>query len=211
MSDMYFKSLPDTSTPLIPSNLDKLNDIKVSPTQPETGEKVWFKTDNNSILVKNEDGLYEEFIKKQISFNEIANSTIKHFNIQTDGSSGWYSILKLSDADWSSALIKIDVSNNEGRLQSVLLYAGIITDGDTSFRKILKTIGESIGYSSYSPVFSAVRISDGEGGHYLDINLSSALSFDINIIVIDGIGEWTIDGAVNQSASSNTSLLEIDL
>lgn len=47
MSDMYFKSLPDTSTPLIPINLDKLNDIKVSPTEPTTSEKVWVQKGKN--------------------------------------------------------------------------------------------------------------------------------------------------------------------
>lgn len=47
MSDMYFKSLPDKSTPLIPSNLDKLNDIKVSPTEPTTNEKVWIQKGKN--------------------------------------------------------------------------------------------------------------------------------------------------------------------
>lgn len=51
MSDMYFKSLPDTSTPLIPDNLDKLNDIKVSPTEPTTNEKVWIQKGKN--LIKN--------------------------------------------------------------------------------------------------------------------------------------------------------------
>jgi hypothetical protein len=49
MSDMYFKSLPDTSTPLIPSNLDKLNDIKISPTEPTTNEKVWIQKGKNLI------------------------------------------------------------------------------------------------------------------------------------------------------------------
>jgi hypothetical protein len=67
MSDMYFKSLPDTSTPLIPENLDKLNDIKVSSTEPSTGEKVWIQNtdDDKKIYVKNDDGVYEEFIKNE--------------------------------------------------------------------------------------------------------------------------------------------------
>ena len=53
MSDMYFKSLPDKSTPLIPTNLDKLNDIKVSPTQPTTNEKVWIQRGNNILNLSN--------------------------------------------------------------------------------------------------------------------------------------------------------------
>lgn len=39
--------------------------VAVSPTQPKTNEKVWFKTDNNSILVKNDNGVYERFIQEE--------------------------------------------------------------------------------------------------------------------------------------------------
>lgn len=47
MSDMYFQNLPNTSTPITAENLNKLNDIKVSSTQPSTGEKAWFKSGKN--------------------------------------------------------------------------------------------------------------------------------------------------------------------
>ena len=47
MADMYFENLPSTNTPLIASNLDKLNDIKVSATEPNTGEKVWLQKGKN--------------------------------------------------------------------------------------------------------------------------------------------------------------------
>ena len=47
MSDMYFRNLPDTTTPIIDVNLNKLNDVKVSTTQPITGEKVWIKKGKN--------------------------------------------------------------------------------------------------------------------------------------------------------------------
>lgn len=47
MSDMYFQNLPSTSTPIMAENLNKLNDIKVSSTQPSTGEKAWFKSGKN--------------------------------------------------------------------------------------------------------------------------------------------------------------------
>lgn len=166
---------------------------------------------NDTNLNQMQDNMEKAIENKQISFNEIANNPIKHFNIQTDGSSGWYSILKLSDADWSSALVKIDVTNYEGRLQSVLLYAGIVVGGDTGYRRTLDKIGGALGYSGYSTIFSAARISIGEGKCYLDINLQEALNFDIHITVIDGIGEWTITGGANKSASSNTSVIEITL
>ena len=47
MSDMYFENLPSTNTPINATNLNKLNDIKVSPTEPSTGEKVWIKHTGN--------------------------------------------------------------------------------------------------------------------------------------------------------------------
>ena len=47
MSDMYFKNLPDTTTPIIDVNLNKLNDVKVSTTEPITGEKIWIKKGKN--------------------------------------------------------------------------------------------------------------------------------------------------------------------
>lgn len=53
MSDMYFKNLPDTTTPIIDVNLNKLNDVKVSTTQPITGEKVWIQKGKNLLDKKN--------------------------------------------------------------------------------------------------------------------------------------------------------------
>lgn len=64
MSDMYFENLPSTTTPLTAENLNKLNDIKVSSTQPSTGEKVWFKNSTEKkIYIKNGNN-YDEFNPK---------------------------------------------------------------------------------------------------------------------------------------------------
>lgn len=52
MSDMYFQNLPSTSTPITAENLNKLNDIKVSSTEPITGEKMWIQKGKN-LLDKN--------------------------------------------------------------------------------------------------------------------------------------------------------------
>ena len=62
MSDMYFENLPSTSTPINATNLNKLNDVKVSSTQPNTGEKVWFKQGKNLIN--------PETLKYNVNFNE---------------------------------------------------------------------------------------------------------------------------------------------
>lgn len=48
MSDMNFENLPSTSTPITAENLNKLNDVKVSPTEPVTDRrKVWMKKGKN--------------------------------------------------------------------------------------------------------------------------------------------------------------------
>ena len=84
MSDMYFKSLPDTSTPLIPSNLDKLNDIKISPTKPTTNEKVWIQKGKN---LYNPDtmplltGLWGNSTDKKI----VANASGKYVVVPVEG------------------------------------------------------------------------------------------------------------------------------
>lgn len=98
MSDMYFKSLPDTSTPLIPSNLDKLNDIKVSPTEPTTNEKVWIDNINNIIKAKDDDNEFQEIynekdIKGKILWaNPDPNSSFSPQDITL--SSGDYDVLE---------------------------------------------------------------------------------------------------------------------
>lgn len=55
MADMYFENLPSTNTPIIDTNINKLNDVKVSTTQPNTGEKVWIQKGKN-LLDKNKLG-----------------------------------------------------------------------------------------------------------------------------------------------------------
>lgn len=40
------------------------SEVYIGPDEPTTGEKVWFNKDENSIYVRNSNGVYEEFIKK---------------------------------------------------------------------------------------------------------------------------------------------------
>lgn len=60
-------SAPDLSEETLNQMQDNMEEVGVivSPTEPTTNEKVWFKTDNNSIMVKNDNGEFEEFIKKE--------------------------------------------------------------------------------------------------------------------------------------------------
>jgi hypothetical protein len=63
MTRIRFEDLPSTNTPRNAENLNKLNNVVISPTEPTTGEEVWIqKTDiDKKIYTKNNNGTYEEF------------------------------------------------------------------------------------------------------------------------------------------------------
>ena len=68
-----WENLPSTNTPVNADNLNKMEngidqagaEIFVGAEEPVAGEKVWFNKDKNSIYVRNSNGVYEEFIKKE--------------------------------------------------------------------------------------------------------------------------------------------------
>lgn len=55
-------------------------EVYVGPEEPVAGEKVWFNKDKNSIYVRNSNGVYEEFIKKQEDTGWINGTTIGNEN-----------------------------------------------------------------------------------------------------------------------------------
>lgn len=70
-----WENLPSTKTPINQTNLNKMEngidqagaEIFVGTEEPTAGEKVWFNKNENSIYVRNSNGVYEEFIKKNPS------------------------------------------------------------------------------------------------------------------------------------------------
>ena len=63
MTRIRFEDLPSTNTPRNAENLNKLNNVVISPTEPTTGEEVWIDNANKKIYTKNDNGVYEEFLK----------------------------------------------------------------------------------------------------------------------------------------------------
>ena len=61
MTRIRFEDLPSTNTPRNAENLNKLNNVVISPTEPTTGEEVWFDNTNKKIYIKNDNGGYDEF------------------------------------------------------------------------------------------------------------------------------------------------------
>ena len=63
MTRIRFENAPSTNTPINADNLNKLNNVVISSSEPTTGEEVWFKKNDTEkkIYVKNDNGIYEEF------------------------------------------------------------------------------------------------------------------------------------------------------
>jgi hypothetical protein len=51
MTRIRFEDLPSRNTPRNAENLNKLNNVVISPTEPTTGEEVWLKKSNNLLNV----------------------------------------------------------------------------------------------------------------------------------------------------------------
>ena len=65
MTRIRFEDLPSTNTPRNAENLNKLNNVVISPTEPTTGEEVWIDDVNKKIYTKNDNGSYEEFYNEK--------------------------------------------------------------------------------------------------------------------------------------------------
>ena len=88
-----WENLPSTKTPINQTNLNKMEngidqagaEIFVGAEEPTTGEKVWFNKNKNSIYVRNSNGVYEEFIKKEdikkISFTKNDANNIYYYSM----------------------------------------------------------------------------------------------------------------------------------
>lgn len=52
MTRIRFEDLPSTNTPINASNLNKLNNVVINPTEPTTGEEVWIQKGKNLLNPK---------------------------------------------------------------------------------------------------------------------------------------------------------------
>ena len=62
MTKIRFENSPSTNTPINAENLNKLNNVVISSSEPTTVEEVWIKNWYwKKIYIKNDDWVYEEF------------------------------------------------------------------------------------------------------------------------------------------------------
>lgn len=69
MTRIRFEDLPSTNTPRNAENLNKLNNVVISPTEPTTGEEVWIQEGKN-LFDKNHYNLYKGYIGEDLTFIE---------------------------------------------------------------------------------------------------------------------------------------------
>ena len=93
MTRIRFEDLPSTNTPRNAENLNKLNNVVISSTEPTTGEEVWIDDINKKIYTKNDNGVYEEFYSKGVTLYE--NSTGSSGNITLSDSVANYTRIKI--------------------------------------------------------------------------------------------------------------------
>lgn len=187
MSDMYFKSLPDKSTPLTPENLNKLNDIKVSPTEPTTGEKVWIKhkenlfdgnivtgslttaggVDSNNANVKTSANYIEVKPNTTYIFSEVINRICSYKSDQTiiERSSS-YEITQFT-TDANTHFVKFDMGNtvNHSALMlqegtQIILPAIYTKNNANSYEKLIRD--NDVAVSPVQPSIEKVWIQKGK-------------------------------------------------
>lgn len=83
MTRIRFEDLPSTNTPRNAENLNKLNNVVISPTTPTTGEEVWIDNTNKKIYTKNDNGVYDEFYNE--TNREVYSTTEQRIGTWIDG------------------------------------------------------------------------------------------------------------------------------
>lgn len=129
MEKINFQDLPNTNIPIKASTLNTMQSnieescVAVSPTQPETNEKVWIDNENNIIKTKNDDGTF-----KTIYDEADMNKTNYSINEQVIGT--WitgkpiYRKVIQGNTD-SNSYVTIDLPNN---FENIVSLSGFILD-----------------------------------------------------------------------------------
>ena len=152
MSDMYFKSLPDKSTPLIPSNLDKLNDIKVSPTQPTTNEKVWIQKGKNLLNIEN----FINDLKNTFSIEETTYNNKNCYKISINKNTHYYNLSNIEEN--TRYTIQLNLANTSIDFYLMFVY----TDGTKSAisqQQLINNLTQFVSTSDTNKTLKQIQVS----------------------------------------------------
>lgn len=151
MTRIRFEDLPSTNTPRNAENLNKLNNVVISSTEPITGEEVWIQDTEEKIYFKNDDDVYEELKFDNVTKNlfvplELRTTTpdlkLSYDNgiITFNGSTTYPADIFFNGSDKDTKGVILDGTYTI----SVKIVGGTITsDGDTNIY-LKKNDGSSI-------------------------------------------------------------------
>lgn len=106
------------------------SEVYIGPDEPSCGEKVWLKKDENSIYVRNSNGIYEEFIKKQ---EEKYSTEEQKIGRWIDGKPLYRKVVDFGNLP--NATLK-NVSHQISNLDTVIDVKGISQTTDNTFSPI---------------------------------------------------------------------------
>ena len=106
MTRIRFEDLPSTNTPRNAENLNKLNNVVISPTEPTTGEEVWIDNSNKILYTKNDNDEYEEFYDENNL--EVYSTSERRIGTWINGKPLYR---KTFDASNNGVTIRIDLTN----------------------------------------------------------------------------------------------------
>lgn len=110
MTRIRFENLPSTNTPVSAEDLDKLNNVVISSTEPTTGEEVWLQKGKNLFDKNNVNGLW---LNMQGNFTTYGKSHIEKY----DCKAGDEFTIKATFSDTSSDnIVLMAFFDNSGNL-----------------------------------------------------------------------------------------------
>lgn len=136
------------------------SEVYVGAEEPTAGEKVWFKNDNNSIYVRNSNGVYEEFTKNDnvILYNNVDGSN-EDITLNDNSDNYKYIDIYYRQQDGTYSFIRA-LPNT-----TVALSAPHVTDN-----------GYAIGWAVRNIKISGNKITTATTNRYLFINVVSTNS-----------------------------------
>jgi len=138
MTRIRFEDLPSTNTPRNAENLNKLNNVVISPTEPTTGEEVWIQKGKN--LFNKDAAINSKFGFTTGSTTLLEDGTIKATSNYASGAGPGQIIKCKKNTDY---VISFNVNSFEISGLSAVICYGIDTAGNTHliFTKTFTTTG----------------------------------------------------------------------
>lgn len=166
MTRIRFENLPSTNTPRNAENLNKLNNVVISSTEPTTGEEVWIDNTNKKIYTKNDNGVYEEFYREIESGNNNNGSYVKSVDGTMICKKQIAGTTKITSA-WGTMYESsaIDCGNYATNfVETPRIYATVVGSGC-----FIESVGGGANTNSFGNMYLALPFSREEHNYIIDL------------------------------------------